>query len=198
MLAELGREARWGDFAEDTPAGLCYTSGTTGSPKGVLYTHRSNYLHTLRALQADAIALTASDCVLVAVPMFHANGWGLPFAAPAVGAKLVLPGRQSDGAHLAALIRNEGVTVAAGVQTVWLGLLDYLDTTGGDVPTLERVIIGGSTCPDRADPADGKPASGACANELGHDRAFAAGHYRAGARGCSAPSVRAHRLWDST
>ncbi|MEJ0026871.1 MAG: AMP-binding protein [Rhizomicrobium sp.] len=148
LLAELGAEARWGDFGEETAAGLCYTSGTTGAPKGVLYTHRSNYLHTLRALQADAFALTAADSVLVAVPMFHANAWGFPFAAPAAGAKLVLPGRQADGAHLAKLIRDEGVTVAAGVQTVWQGLLDHLDATGGDVPTLERVLIGGSACPD--------------------------------------------------
>lgn len=148
LLASYGAEARWGDFSEDAPAGLCYTSGTTGAPKGVLYTHRSNYLHTLRALQADAFALTAADSVLVAVPMFHANGWGFPFAAPAAGAKLVLPGRQTDGAWLATLIRDESVTVAAGVQTVWQGLLDYLDETGVEVPTLERVIIGGSTCPD--------------------------------------------------
>jgi fatty-acyl-CoA synthase len=147
FLSEMGHEAVWGAFDENAPAGLCYTSGTTGSPKGVLYTHRSNYLHTLRELQADAFALTAADCVLVAVPMFHANGWGLPFAAPAVGAKMVLPGRQTDGAHLATLIRNEGVTVAAGIQTLWQGLLD-LDTEGGDVPTLERIVIGGSTCPD--------------------------------------------------
>jgi fatty-acyl-CoA synthase len=148
FLAERGAETKWGAFDEETAAGLCYTSGTTGSPKGVLYTHRSNYLHTLRALQADAVALTPSDSVLVAVPLFHANGWAFPFAGPAVGAKLVLPGRHTDGERLATLIREESVTVAAGVQTVWLALLDHLDATDGDVPSLQRVIIGGSHCPD--------------------------------------------------
>ena len=148
LLKDLGAPVTWGDFDEQTPAGLCYTSGTTGSPKGVLYTHRSNFLHTLRALQADAFALTRNDVQLVAVPMFHANGWGLPFAAPAVGTKLVLPGRSLDGASLTRLMREENVTVAAGVPTVWLGVLEHLESEGGELPDLQRILIGGSSCPD--------------------------------------------------
>ncbi|MEO8777608.1 MAG: AMP-binding protein [Rhodanobacter sp.] len=148
LIEQRGVAAVWGDFNEEAPAGLCYTSGTTGPPKGVLYTHRANYLHTLRVLQADAIALTDRDVVLVAVPMFHANGWGLPFAVPAVGAKLVLPGRQADGASLAALLRDEKVTVAVGVHTLWLGVIDHLDAVGGELPELERIVIGGSKCPE--------------------------------------------------
>ncbi len=148
LLANHGAASEWGGFDEATSAGLCYTSGTTGAPKGVLYTHRSNYLHTLRALQADAIALKGNDVLLVGVPMFHANAWGLPFAAPAVGAKLVLPGRHTDGASLAAIMREEGVTVAAGIQTLWLGVLDHLDAVGGELPALQRVLIGGANCPD--------------------------------------------------
>jgi len=148
LIEAHGAPVAWGDFDENAPAGLCYTSGTTGAPKGVLYTHRSNYLHTLRALQADAMAITARDSLLVAVPMFHANAWGLPFAAPAVGAKVVLPGRHADGASLARLMRDERVTVAVGVQTVWMGVVDHLDATGGELPDLQRVLIGGSNCPE--------------------------------------------------
>lgn len=153
LLQLYGEPVPWGDFEEETIAGLCHTSGTTGPPKGVVYTHRSNYLHTMRALQADAFGLTSADSVLVAVPMFHANGWGIPFAAPAAGSKLALPGRHADGRSLAKLMFEESVTVAAGVQTVWLGVLDYLDERGleemgGELPALKRVIIGGSACPD--------------------------------------------------
>ncbi|MDN4501411.1 AMP-binding protein [Alteromonadaceae bacterium BrNp21-10] len=148
LIEQCGSQVEWGGFDENTPAGLCYTSGTTGKPKGVLYSHRSNYLHTLRTLQADAIALTANDVLLIAVPMFHANAWGLPFSAPAVGAKMVLPGRYSDGESLAKLMLNQKVTVAAGVQTVWLSVMEYLDETNGHLPDLKRILIGGSKCPE--------------------------------------------------
>ncbi len=134
----------WGQFDETAPCGLCFTSGTTGAPKGVTYTHRSSYLHTLRLLQTDVLGLSARDRVLVAVPMFHANAWGLPFAIPAAGARMVLPGRSLEGAALAQLIEAEGVTIGVGVATVWLGLLEHIEATGGQTPTLARLVVGGA------------------------------------------------------
>jgi fatty-acyl-CoA synthase len=137
-------DVEWGNFEETAPCGLCFTSGTTGAPKGVTYTHRGNYLHTLRQLQAEVAGITSRDAVLVVVPMFHANAWGLPFAVPATGGKLVLPGRQADGTALADLIETEQVTIGVAVPTVWLGLMDYLDETGRVLPSLERIMVGGS------------------------------------------------------
>lgn len=147
LIASAWGDVVWGAFDETAPSGLCFTSGTTGAPKGVTYTHRSSFLHTLRILQADTMAIRARDSVLTVVPMFHANAWGLPFAVPAAGAKLVLPGRRADGAHLARLINAESVTIAVGVATVWLGLVEHLEESGGETPSLERVIVGGAPLP---------------------------------------------------
>jgi fatty-acyl-CoA synthase len=144
MIAAAMPDAVWGDFDETAPCGLCFTSGTTGAPKGVTYTHRASFLHTLRILQVDVMAISGRDTVLAMVPMFHANAWGLPFALPAVGGKLVLPGRQADGASLARLIAAEGVTIGVGVPTVWLGLVEHLEATGGELPSLKRIIVGGA------------------------------------------------------
>lgn len=134
----------WGDFDETTPCGLCFTSGTTGRPKGVTYTHRGSYLHTLRQLQADVSGLNSHDVVMPVVPMFHANAWGLPYSAPATGARLVFACRQVDGETLARLISSEGVTIAVGVPTIWLDVFDYLDAHGLDVPSLKRIMVGGA------------------------------------------------------
>lgn len=138
----------WGGFDENAAAGLCYTSGTTGNPKGVLYSHRSNVLHTMMSLQSDAFGFSVRDTILPVVPMYHANAWGIAYSAPAVGARLVLPGAQLDGASLCELIQSEGVTVAAGVPTVWLGLLDHFRETGIRPDSLKRVIIGGAAAPE--------------------------------------------------
>jgi len=144
LIASHRSDFAWGGFDETAPAGLCFTSGTTGPPKGVTYTHRSSFLHTLRLLQVDGMAISGADAVLAVVPMFHANAWGLPFAVPAAGGKLVLPGRWTDGDSLAKLISTEGVTIGVGVPTVWLGLVEHLEAEGGDVGSLERIIVGGS------------------------------------------------------
>jgi len=148
FIAGQSEDCVWGDFPESQAAGLCYTSGTTGNPKGVLYSHRSNYLHTLMSLQADVQGLSSADNVLMVVPMFHANAWGLSFSGPAVGAKLVLPGNQMDGASILELLETEKISVSAAVPTVFQMLLQHLDKTGAELPFLKKVLIGGAACPE--------------------------------------------------
>ena len=147
LLAEADEDYVWPEFDELTAAGLCYTSGTTGRPKGVLYSHRSTVLHAYAVNMADVFGLRASDRVMPVVPMFHVNAWGTPFAAPMVGASLILPGRHLDGASLATLMNEERVTMAAGVPTIWLGLLAHLRATGTRLETVKSLVIGGSACP---------------------------------------------------
>ena len=137
----------WASFDENTAAGLCYTSGTTGNPKGVLYSHRSNVLHGLLGNQPDVFGLRSQDNVLPIVPMFHANAWALAFAAPAVGACMVMPGAGMDGKSVYQLLDSEKVTCSAAVPTVWLGLLAYLEENNLKLPHLNSVAIGGAACP---------------------------------------------------
>ncbi len=138
----------WPELDENTACALCYTSGTTGNPKGVLYSHRSTMLHAYASMMPDAMGISGRDVVMPIVPMFHVNAWGMPYACPMAGAKLVFPGnKMGDGATLAALINAEGVTLSAGVPTVWLGLLGYLKSSGKRVESLRRIIVGGSACP---------------------------------------------------
>lgn len=141
-------DADWGAFPEDSACGLCYTSGTTGDPKGVLYSHRSNVLHTYMALGKDVLGIGAGDTVMPVVPMFHANAWGLAFACPAAGARMVMPGAQMDGASIYELLTEEKVTISAAVPTVWLMLLAHMQEHGLSLPYLRKVVIGGSALPE--------------------------------------------------
>jgi 3-(methylthio)propionyl---CoA ligase len=147
LLAGEDDDFAWPEFDERTAAALCYTSGTTGHPKGALYSHRSTVLHAFAISLPDAIAISARDVVCPVVPLFHVCGWGIPFAAPMSGAKLVLPGPRLDGASLYELFESEGVTYGLGVPTVWLGFEAYLSASGRRCSSLQRLLSGGAAVP---------------------------------------------------
>ena len=147
LLASGNADFRWPELDERSAVALCYTSGTTGNPKGALYAHRSTVLHAYGAALPDAMGASARDSILPVVPMFHVNAWGIPYTAPLVGAKLVFPGAQLDGKSIYELFEAEGVTYSAGVPTVWLGLLQHVKQHGLKFSTLRRTVIGGSACP---------------------------------------------------
>ncbi|MCG9658387.1 long-chain-fatty-acid--CoA ligase [Vibrio mediterranei] len=149
FIADRSTVFTWPELEEDDASSLCYTSGTTGHPKGVLYSHRSTVLHSLGSALPDAFGLSIDECVMPIVPMFHVNGWGLAYSAPMTGTKLVMPGpKMADGATLTELINNEGVTMTAGVPVVWLMLLEHLKQSELQVPSLKRIVVGGSACPE--------------------------------------------------
>ncbi len=148
MVGAESADLEWPQFDERTASALCYTSGTTGDPKGVLYDHRSTVLHAYVSLAPDVIGLSSRDTILPVVPLFHVNAWGIPYSAMMAGAKLVLPGpKMGDGEALYNLIESEGVHMAAGVPTVWLGLLQYCEQAGKRLDSLERTLVGGAAVP---------------------------------------------------
>ncbi len=147
LLAAESGDYEWPSFDENTAAGLCYSSGTTGSPKGVLYSHRTTILHAYAASLPDVFNCSARSVILPVVPMFHVNAWGVPYFATLNGAKLVFPGAALDGKSLYELFESEKVTASAGVPTVWLGLLAYMKQNHLKFGTLKSVVVGGSACP---------------------------------------------------
>jgi fatty-acyl-CoA synthase len=146
-IGEVDDDFNWQSFDENTAAGMCYTSGTTGNPKGALYSHRSNVLHSMMASAPDAMGISSCDVVMPVVPMFHANCWGLALTAPMQGATLVMPGAKLDGASIYELLEAQCVSFTAAVPTVWMMLLQYLEDNNAKLPDLKRVVIGGSACP---------------------------------------------------
>jgi fatty-acyl-CoA synthase len=147
LLEAASDQYTWPVFDENTASSLCYTSGTTGNPKGVLYSHRSTVLHTMAAALPDCLGCGAADAILPVVPMFHVNSWGIVYLAPMTGAKLVLPGPGLDGKSLYELFESERVTISAGVPTVWQGLLAHVEANGLKFSTMRKSAIGGSACP---------------------------------------------------
>jgi fatty-acyl-CoA synthase len=147
LLGEQSDDFAWPEFDENTAASLCYTSGTTGHPKGALYSHRSTILHAYATALPDAIGCSARDVILPVVPMFHVNAWGLPYIACMVGAKLVFPGPALDGKSLHELFESERVTLSAGVPTVWQGLLAHVAAHKLKFSTMKRTVVGGAACP---------------------------------------------------
>jgi fatty-acyl-CoA synthase len=146
-IGEVDDDFSWQSFDENTAAGMCYTSGTTGNPKGVVYSHRSNVLHSMIVSAPDAMGISSCDVVMPVVPMFHANCWGLALTAPMQGATLVMPGARLDGASIYELLETQRVSFTAAVPTVWMMLLQYLEDNKARIPDLKRVVIGGSACP---------------------------------------------------
>jgi len=146
-IGAVDDDYKWKSFDENSAAALCYTSGTTGNPKGVLYSHRSNVLHGLMGNQPDVFGLTSEDVIMAIVPMFHANAWALTYAAPMAGAKFVMPGAGMDGKSIYQLLESEEVTHTAAVPTVWLGLLQYLEENDKGLPYLKKIVVGGAACP---------------------------------------------------
>jgi fatty-acyl-CoA synthase len=147
MLAAENDAFAWPVFDENTASSLCYTSGTTGDPKGVLYSHRSTVLHAYASAMPDCFNISAADVLMPASSMYHANAWGLPYAITMVGAKLVLPCNRLDGESVARLVNEEKVTLSCGVPTIWLGVIQHLERTGEKMPSLKSLIIGGAACP---------------------------------------------------
>ncbi len=146
-LAAADDDFAWHEFDENLAAGMCYTSGTTGHPKAVIYSHRSNVLHAMAASAPDMLGLSCRDTIMPVVPMFHANCWSIAFTAPLTGAAMVMPGAQMDGASIYQLLEDEAVSVTAAVPTIWLMLVQHLEQTGARLNHLKRVVIGGSACP---------------------------------------------------